>query len=56
MVSVVDDARSRRLSIVFIAVFNGLASTLCVLLALVTTGMIRIKNIVVIGTILVKAM
>jgi hypothetical protein len=45
-----------RQSCTYNPVLNGLASTLCVFLALVLTGMNRIKNIVVIGTILVKAM
>jgi hypothetical protein len=35
---------------------NGHASTMSVLFAFVLTGMKRIKNIVAIGTILVKAM
>jgi hypothetical protein len=56
MVSIVDDVLSRRSAVVYSAVINGLASTLCILLALVLTGMKRIKNIVDIGTILVKAM
>jgi hypothetical protein len=54
MVSIVDNVRYRRsCTVQFI---KGHVSTLCVLLALVLTGMKRIKNIVVIGTILVKAM
>jgi hypothetical protein len=54
VVSIVDSVRSRRsCTLQFI---NGHVSTMRVLLALVLTGMKRIKNIVVIGTILVKAM